>query len=389
MVCFFRSLTDWSHLTQRDALTWSVPVYSSNDQNGSLVIDGEWPDLTRCWCVLDGRLFYVEKAEPSEGSTSLVLRLPFHAFDRDLVYAGIGTEELGDFLTDTITNEFIGQADANFAMPYLTVSASGTTNADLSYIPGEVYPFLDIFLLGLEKGLGYNFTTSASGVTLAIAPVSPASHNLFWDNVSELINATVSRELVSKVTVRRVVVSDSEITVDSSEDYYWHPDGTISTSSSSVHGSWAIVSVEDEDIPSLTAAEEAMRGNNSAWKIDFKSDNAYNIGDSLTCSIYGESVTARITSCFVSRDDPRFAYELGDMPTTLTDKFAQALSAKVEKSVTVENSLPEYVQQSGGTVGGDFSIAGSGFISALSVGASSYGSTLPVTGTPGQVFFKI
>ena len=354
---FFRSLQDWSHLAQADAISWDVPIYSANDQNGTLSIVGESPDLTRCWCVLDGRLYYVENSEPSNGQTNLTLRLPFHAFARDLVYTGNGTEELGAFLTDTITTEFISQADTTYAMPYLTVSASGSTNADLSYIPGEVFPFLDIFLLGLEKGLGYSFATSSSGVALTIAPIVTASHNLFWDNVSELKKATVSKELVSKVTVRRVVVSDSAITTDSSEDYYWHEDGTISTSSSSIHGTWSVVSVEDADIPLLTAAQEAMRGNNEAWKIDFMSDNAYNMGDSLTCSIYGDKVTAKITSCFVSRSDPRFAYELGDMPTTLTAKFAQATAQKIGKSVTVENGEPSYVSQSGGNIGGNLTVS--------------------------------
>lgn len=388
---FFRTLKSWAHITQRDAISWNVPVYSIGDKSGSLVIDGEFPELTRCWCVLDGRVFYVEKASISKGATSLTLRLPFHAFDRGIAYAGDGTEELGDFITDVLTDEFIGQSDTEYAMPYLRVSSSGETNADLPYIPGEVYSLLDIFLLGLEKGLSYTFETSANNLDLTIAPGSPASHNLFWDNRTEMVSASVSRELVARVTVRRVDVTEDEITVDSSTDYYWQSDGTISTSvpSPRVPGIWTIVSVEDDDISSEDAAKEAMSGNQTAWKIAIRTDREYNIGDTITVPVYGESVSAQITSCYTSSTDTRYTYELGDMPTTLTDKFTAATTKRQETSVVVENSDPVYLPESGGTIGGNMSINGKVYASTLRLGSSSYGSSLPASGDPGQIFFVI
>ena len=391
MVCFFRTLKAWAHIAQADAIAWNVPVYSVGDKSGTLSVYGEWPDLTRCWCILDGRVFYVEKAALSKGSTTLTLRLPFHAFDRGVSYTGDGTEELASFLDDVLTSEFIGQADAEYGMPYLRVSSSGDTNADLPYIPGEVYSLLDIFLLGLEKGLEYTFETSSAHLDLTIAPGSPSAHNLFWDNHSELVSASVSRELVAKVTVRRVDVTEDEITVNSSTDYYWHSDGSITTTAPSprIPGYWGIISVEDADVSLEDAAAEAMSGNQTAWKITFRSDRVYGLGDTLTVPVYGDVVSAKITSCTATSADTRYTYELGDMPTTLTEKFAATQVTKQEQSVTVENSDPVYIPQSGGTIGGDMNINGDVYVSKLRVGTSSYGSTLPATGEPGQVFFKI
>ncbi len=391
MVCFFRTLSGWAHICQLDAASWSVPVYSAADKNGTLTVCGEYPDLIRCWCVIDGRIFFVEKSSPSNGSTVLTVRLPFHAFDRDIVYGGDGTEELGEFLQTVITDEFVRQSDPEFAMPYLTVRASGETNADLPYIPGEVYSLLDVFQLGLEKGLSYAFETSPHGLILTVAPAVSTAHNLFWDNRSELISSSVSRELVTKVTVRRVEVTEDEITAESSEDYYWHEDGSVSTSPPfrRLPGIWSIVSVEDEDIDLAEAAAEAMQGNNSAFKITFRSDLGFAFGDTLTCSVFGEPVTARITSCTAMGDDPRYEYELGDMPLTLTDKFSASRESRKSGSVTVEGSDRGYVADSGGTVGGDLTVNGGAYASTLQVGSSSYGSALPATGKPGQVFFKI
>ena len=393
MVCFFRDLHTWAHLMQRTAADWSVPVFAASDKTGSVKVDGEWPELCRCWCILAGRVFYASKATPSGGMTTVTLRRPVYAFGRDLVYDDtVYSTGLEDYIEAVLASDFVSETDTAFAMPYLTVTASGATAAELAYIDGEVYDFADVIALAEELGVGFTFTASASGLAVAIAPRSPAAHNLFFnDGSAVLTSASLSRDLVTRVTVRRVEATEEQITETEREDYYWHQDGSITTTAPSprISGTWKIVSVTDADTALSDAAAEAMAKNNASWKIVFQSRSLYALGDKLTCLIYGEPVTAAVTSCTAARNTDLYTYELGDMPTTLTEKLRAENAKKQAESVTLEGQEDLAVPATGGTMSGALTVNDEVYASMLKVGTSSYGSTLPGTGKAGQVFFKI
>ena len=392
MKVFVRDLNTWAALATLDASSWEVPVFSSADSTGTITVAGEY-SLGGSWAVIDGMVFYIEKTAASGGSTVLTVRKPFYAFKRDLVYSGTGTEELGAFIAAEITGEFINQADSAYKMAYLSVISSTDITYDLGYGENEVFSFLDVFQLAEELGIEFDFSPEYDELTVTISERSPASHNVWLeDGKTFLQSATLTSEIVAKVTVRRITVQDSLITVESSTDYYWHEDGTITTTPPfpRIKGSWAVVSITDADIDLIEGAKDAMKNNASAYKITFYSDMSLHLGDVCTFRLNGEVVTGTVTLKKVS-SSARDYYECGDLPTTMTEKFSKATEkTKKPSSVTYENGDSGYLSASGGTVGGAMTVAGQlNANGAVVVDANSYGPALPATGKEGQIFFVV
>ena len=391
MKVFVRDLNTWAALATLDASAWKVPVFSSSDKTGTIQVAGEY-SLGGHWAVMDGMVFYIEKTSVTSGSTVLTVRKPYYAFKRDLAYSGTGTEELGGFIASEITDEFISQADTFYAMTYLSVSSSTNINADLGYGDNEVFSFLDVFMLAEEMGIEFTFTPGYDSLSIAISERTTHAHNVFLgDGKSFLVSSTLTSEIVAKATVRRISVSDSLITVDSSTDYYWHVDGTVSTSAPypRIKGTWAIVSITDGDIALLDGAKEAMQDNASAYKITFYSDLDLGLGDVCTFRLNDGVVTGTVTYKEVSSNAMPF-FECGDLPTTMTEKFAKATAPKsTAKSVTYESGEDNYLSTSGGTVNG-LDVSGTLLANgAVVVDSNSYGSSLPAQGREGQIFFVI
>lgn len=392
MLCFFRSLSTWEHIATMDVADYSFPLYSVGKKTGSVKVAGENQNLSGCWAIIDGRVFYAQKAAPASGYTTVTIGKPIYAFYRDLVYTGDGTEDLEEFIAGEITANYIEQDDLAFATPYLSITTSGTTKADLAYTNNEVYAFTDVLELADELGIEFSWEAGSSGLALHIAPRTNFSHNLFFnDGHSQLLSIAVSSDIVSKVTCRRISADDDVITVSFEKDFYWNEDGTITDTAPEprIKGKWRIVSVTDEDLDLDVAAAEAMQNNNSSLKITFASDREFKLGDTITCRINDKAVTAKVTMASRSRSDPRIQYEMGNLPTTLTEKYEAAAARKKEQSVTYEGTSETPISTAGGTVGGSLSINESLKANVFVVGPESRGTSLPATGVVGQVFFLL
>lgn len=392
MKCFFRSLSTWEHLAAPDVADYTAVLYAAAKKTGSVKVAGEDPNLSGCWAVLDGSLYYAQKAAPSGGYTTVTLAKPIYAFSRDVVYSGDGTEDLEDFIACEIQTNWIEQTDLPFAMPYLTVSPVGTTAADLAFTDNQVYAFTEILELAEEMGIAFTWAMTSESLTLHIQKRVPSAHNIFFnDGHSQLQSVSVAEQCVSKVTCRRISVEDDVITVGAVKTFFWHSDGTITETPPSprIPGTWSVVSVTDDDIDLDVAAAEAMAGNNSTVRIVFASDRVLGLGDMITCRVNEKVITAAVTMATGRRGDPRIVYELGSLPTTLTEKYEAAAAKRREQSVTYENAEDRPVSSAGGTVGGSLSVNESLRANVLAVGSNSYGTSLPPTGSVGQVFFLL
>lgn len=324
-------------------------------------------------------------------------------------YGGNGTEVLETYIKRLIEESFINESDQMYAMPYITVYATGETPVELSYMVNEVFSFLDIIDLAYEKQIIFNFVVSASGISIYISNASSSVNNIFFDDGHNFLeDVTISDEIVARVTVRRINSYEDGITVEEERDFYWHLGGNIETTPPNprIKGIWDIVSVNDEDVDLITAAEESMAGNSEATKVTFYSDKFYNLWDVIACPINNEVVVETITSCSINFNDPRYLYTLGRMPTTLTEKFEQSAYDKNNKSarhgsayhksanrssqsVTYEEQSDSYLSQVGGIINGSVNVQNTMTADKMVVGSSSYGSTLPEAGTVGQVYFVI
>lgn len=540
MVCFIRSISTWAHVAQCDVLDFEIPLFSTEDDSGTIQVEGEHPDLSMNWAIIGGQIFYVESCSPADGTTDLTVSRPMNAFDRTLTYEGTGSEQIESFMETAIDEYFVQQEDPEYAMPYLSVISVGETEVELAYIPGETYPFLDIIDLAYEQDIRFLFIPSSSGLQLIIGPAQNSVHHIFFDDGhNALEEVTVSNELVAKVTVRKVVSnSDESIEVLETRDYYWNKDGSITQTipSPRLKGLWQTVSVEatDDEIPSTTvnlcppystdtwtagylatngtisspdgtrkevtspfievnaetayvfsygitenptgsnpywaaicfynsnngfignrtvatantnqyvtatspansafarvsfrgyggpgnvqletgtvpteytpwidpndpvdpdepvgimydAAVEAMLDNDEAVKLTFYSDKTLAMGDWIRCKVNNELVSTRITSCVYKYGEDRLLYKAGEMPTTLTEKFADEVYQKKTQGVSNESSSPDYLSKTGGTVN-QVAVAGTMTTQGLVVGSESQGSALPISGEEGQVFFLV
>lgn len=313
-------------------------------------------------------------------------------------YGGTGTEVLESFIGHVIEDRFINEADPMYGIPYLEVYPYGGTVVDLGYQENEVYSFLDIIDLALEKKIRFSFVMSVTKLMLFIFPALNEEYNVFFgDGHNFMESATLSNELVARVTVRRIITyDDSEIELDEEKDFYWNRGGEITTDPPNprIKGLWQIVSVEGDDVDLYDAAEEAMEDNDESVKVSFYSDQEFNIWDQITCKVNNELIKETVTSCTVSSDDSRYLYTIGKMPTTLTEKFEKQAANKEtslsqEQSITYEDMDRSYLETSGGTIGGNMAVNQTLSANTLVVGPGSYGSSLPSNGSDGQVFFVI
>ena len=103
MKVFIRDLNTFESLAVLDASSWDVPVYSSADTTGTITVAGEY-SLGGSWAIIDGMVFYLEQTSSDAGATTLTVRKPYYAFNRDLAYSGTGTEELGSFIASEISS---------------------------------------------------------------------------------------------------------------------------------------------------------------------------------------------------------------------------------------------------------------------------------------------
>ena len=346
MTVFIRDLKTWSAVGEFNATNWSIPAESSENKNGSIVLAGKI-DCSGQWAIIDGRVFYVEKSSEDNGLTTLTVIKPFYAFRRSLVFSGSSSVELGNFIAGRITEEFVSQADAEYRMAYITVTESVTVNADLGLRNNEVYSFTDVFEIAEQNGVGFDFTANYDTLAIRIYQRTYSQYSLFpGDGHTFLISSNITKELVAKATVRKITVVDNTITVVSSTNYYWHKDGTISTTppAPAVRGSWVTVSVDRDDVTLAAAAAEAMRGNVAAYKFVFRAEENMALGDYIAIRINGEVYNGVITLVNLSSDGR--TYEAGSLPVTLTEKIGtsdvKVSSITYEKRAQMADVLAAY-----------------------------------------------
>lgn len=154
MICNIRRLSTWEHLASLTALDWELPLWAEDDEQGRVTIFGEQPDYSGQWACINGGLFFISGSAPDSGSTKLTLRLPRYAFSRELPYSGTGSETYGEFIAGILTAEYIGQADAEYAMPYLSVSNTDKTAFTFPVESGKLYALSDIWTAAEKAASG-------------------------------------------------------------------------------------------------------------------------------------------------------------------------------------------------------------------------------------------
>lgn len=323
MYLWIRSMKSWTHLARLNALQYDVPVETTGSDTGTIVVDGETNDYTGEWGILDGHLLYIKSCTPKVGSTTLSVMAPERAFTRSLWYTGDGTETYGGFIYDTLDSEYRQQADAMYAMPYLSLSNTDTTAFSFPVAENEVFTLCDIIQAAKNAGVYITWHPDHEKLSAAIAPRGASQHNvLFSSSHHQIKSQSYNSSLIVKATIRQVKKEDDTITVLDTGTFYWHEDGSISTTAPTVRipGEWKLADV-DENKTLLEGAQEAMADNTTSYKIEFFSDRDYKLGDDLCFRIRGILTRGKVTMIRVKSGDDRRLYRAGSAAVTLTEKI--------------------------------------------------------------------
>lgn len=335
MDIFIRDIRDWSFKVYTASNDWEIVLFDTEDSSGRVSVPIESSEFTGNWLLIGDKIFYISSTSPKDGATDLTISEPYYAFNRTLVYHGDGTENLESFICNTIINEFVEQSDEFYSFPYITCNSLTTTSVKIDIRENEEFNFIDILQLAKEKGIQFDYSFTGEGIHITVAVKEHSSSLIFFnDGHTILEESALSDELVAKVTVRKIEEVDEIITVLETQNYYWHEDGTITTSPPDprLPGRWEIVSFkEDEDSTEdqfLENAKEAMDKNDDTYKIVFYSDRVYLNGDKVNCKIGGAMYLATITCCKISTDNSFYYYRAGNLPTKLTEKLIDAVKKK-------------------------------------------------------------
>lgn len=331
MTCFFKKLSDFSAYGQADVTDYNVPLGSSGGSTGYVTVVGELTqDYTRQWLLLDGHLFYIVDVAPRNGQTTITVGDALTAFGRTLVYSEPVTTNLGTWIADLVTSEYINLSDTAYDMPYLSVTNAASVTFAHVYPEDGLFTLENVMRDAQSKGVSISFTVGLSTLTMALANASTATTALVvGDGHTQLISETYAKTAIAKVTV----IS----TLGYPHDYYLASDGTISTTVplSRADGEWITVKQGEDNLDNTAAA--AFSQNIESHKIELYSDVSLGLFSNVAVRLADKLYTSKITYVGVMKKDNRFLYRCGDLATTLTEKVS-SITASLQDSIPVKVS---------------------------------------------------
>lgn len=332
MKAFFRSISAFKHLGSAQVLSFNLCLDSSDGENGSLVVDGEFGRaLIGQWLIADGSLFLIDKTTPQAGRTQFTLLEPQEAFKRPLLYASPANAMMaGDFLAKTIKEHFIVQSDPVYAMPYLQVESSGA----VAFVEPEIddkgcfdLPSY-IRLLRRLSNLDFNFVIEEKGLRLQFSKGSSTARQIVFGGASQLSTAVYSKSGLAKLTVLQPLdtgmtdANGEPIYETVAKDFYLSESGEVSESipARRAEGGWDTISVNAKQEP-LEKARETFAKNKKSHRVEFYSQKDMSVFDPCIISLYGEQLSSFISYKGKSSTDSRYFYKSGELATKASEKL--------------------------------------------------------------------
>ena len=345
MELFIKRFSDFKTVSQHSVLSYSLCVDSAEAESSTVTVAGNNIPraLAGSWAIMDSAIYTIATVTPEDGQTQLTLAAPGEAFSRLIPYTSPTSGSGGAFAAAQLAANFINQADAQYAVPYLTVSNLDTS----AFLPPEVdsnglFALSDYLrLLRRMRGIKPVFTFTRTALTLTLTPAVKTSRVvLFDDGHNQLASASYSDSGLAKITTRHSVArvesvdettgkityvkDDQGNTVYDivTEDFYLTETGDVVTTPPArrVHGAWVTLPVAARDDPATKAAERFAKAA-SSHKIEFWSDREFAVFDPCTFKIYGEIMESYISYAGRRFGDDRWLYRSGELLLTATEKL--------------------------------------------------------------------
>lgn len=329
MIAYVKSIRDFCTLAAAQVVSWDLPLATSGDDTGSVVLLGESAaGREGNWLIIDRRIYLISQTAYSSGLTTLTLQMPVNAFDRRIYYASAGSS-IEAFIASALTGAYKNVSDSYFAMPYLDITADSTTAFKAPEISDGMYVLSD-YIKSVRPstytddgtvdvpGVICDFSCTDTTLNIRLHNAAPTTRNAVFDtSLFQLKTRASSRDVVSKVSV---VVVDTGTTMD----FYLTPWGTVGIQAPAerVAGKWISVAYNDKE-PAIDTAKKEFEKNQDTHKVEFYSKLQFNLLDPVMIRMGDAVETYQITCIRKSSVDDRYLYTCGDMPTTLTDKIKQ------------------------------------------------------------------
>lgn len=342
---YIKRFSDFQTVAALNVLSWSLCVDSAEQEGSTVTVVGNGLSraLAGSWAVINDQIYTISTVTPQDGRTLLTLAAPGEAFSRLLPYSAPTSGSGGAFAAAQLTAQYIAQPDAQYALPYMSVSNLDTSD----FLPPEVdanglFALSDYFrLLRRMRGIKPVFSFANDNFALTLTPTEKTARVvLFNDGHNQLASVAYSDSGLAKITTRhsvaRIESTDPETgkityvkddegkTVYDIEtaDFYLTESGEVVTTPPArrVQGAWLTLPVAAKDDPATKAAERFAKAA-SSHKIEFWSDREFSVFDPCKFSIYGEEMESYISYAGTRSTDGRRYYRSGELQLTVTDKL--------------------------------------------------------------------
>ena len=312
MQCYIKDRYNFATTHMLMVSDYDIVIDSIYDDNSSITVVGEISGIEGDFICVQGWVGIVDSVTPERGVTQITAKNILNAFSRPLL-PEIGSSIEG-FIAETLANEYVGISDAMYAMPYISISASGET-AFITPDLEDGFWTLKSYIAKARRLKKVFVTWSVDGDTLVCsisAKNVPVRTVDFSDSANRLLSESYSRYTVGKITA--VDTADN-----STIEYYAHSDGSYSTEDSDrVPGEWIVIATDAENMENAVAEEFAR--SSFSHMIEFGSSRKYDFYDSLRVRINGRVLQSYISTVRISNTAGQL-YRSGELRVTLTDKM--------------------------------------------------------------------
>lgn len=316
MDAFIKSRVNFRTVSTASVTSWEAPLASIDNDSGSVVLIGEQASRGSegDFLVMDGHVWLIEEIAFDKGLASVKVCPVQRLFDRSLVFtAPASGTTIEAWLQAQLEGQYKNCSDRAYAMPYLTVTATGSTTWAAPDIDDNGLFVLEDYLQTVHNLYGIRLTASVDGdrLLLDITKQSRANHRIvFTDGHTQLTSEAYSRKSVAKITTIQNGVST---------DWYLSASGAISNSppAQRAEGQWKVLPLKERDVAAEKVA--AQFGKNScSHKVEFMSTRLYSLYDNVQLRLGDTVVSSYISYVGIQSGDKRRRYRTGELKTTLT-----------------------------------------------------------------------
>lgn len=338
MEVFVKSFSDYRTIKKASAVSWTLVTDALDYNTSTITIAGAAIDRSDAgnWLIVDGAVFLISNVKPETDQTVVTLESPLDAFSRPLeLELQPNDQTIGGFVAGLLQALWAAGDDPVYAVPYLSVSNSGTT----AFVPPETdssgcFTLPDYCRLMRKAYRVAVLFSDAPGSLLCEIRQIPTEYRQvpFDDGQSKLANVAFSYSGLSKITALHDIdtgekdANGNPVYVRERTIWYLSDDGEISQLIPALRapGEWGTVHVKGKD-DVYSKVVEAFAKNKSNHKLEFWSAKDLAVQTECTFLVYGQLLRSHISYKRKSSGDDRFYYKSGELATTASEKLKGVL----------------------------------------------------------------